>query len=84
MSTTTLWSSETAHPSSRSLFLEAFNTALAMWSRRKTAMLVADLDDHILQDIGIDPHNVRRPRAEMRDWVVDAKSGPARLVFIGR
>ena len=83
MSTTT-WTGETAHPSSRSMFLEAFNTALAMWSRRKTAMLVADLDDHILHDIGLDPQNVRRPRAEMRDWVVDAKSGPARLVFIGR
>jgi len=81
---TTTWNGEAAHPSSRSIILEAFNTALAMWSRRKTEMLVADLDDHILNDIGLDPQNVRRPRAEIRDWVVDARSGPARLVFIGR
>ncbi len=83
MSTTT-WSGETVHPSSRSTILEAFNTALAMWSRRKTELLVADLDDHILNDIGLNPQIVRRPRAEMQDWVVDARSGPARLVFIGR
>jgi hypothetical protein len=46
--------------------------------------LVADLDDHILNDIGLNPQVVRRPRAEIQDWVVDARSGPARLVFIGR
>ncbi len=83
MSTTT-WSGDAARASSRSMILEAFNSALAMWSRRKTAMLVADLDDHVLRDIGIEPGDVRRPRAQINDWVVDARSGPARLVFIGR
>lgn len=84
MSTTTVWNGEPAAASSRSIMLEAFNAALTSWSRRRTELLVADLDDHILNDIGLDPRNVRRPRSEMRDWVVDARSGPARLIFIGR
>jgi uncharacterized protein YjiS (DUF1127 family) len=82
MSTTTL-SSARAIPSSRSLMLDAFNTALALWSRRKTEMLLADLDDHILRDIGVNPSEMRRPRNEIRDWVIDGRAGPARLVFIG-
>jgi len=70
--------------SSRSTILDIFEMALAEWSRRKTDMALADLDDHVLKDIGIDPRDVRRPRSQMRDWMVDGRSGPARIVFIGR
>lgn len=83
MSTTTL-SSHRSMPGSRPLLLEIVETARAMWMRRRTVMLLADLDDHILRDIGLNPGEIRRPRNELRDWVVDGRAGPARLVFIGR
>jgi len=81
---TTALSAGQSMPSSRSAILDAFETALAHWSRRKTEMALAELDDHVLRDIGVDPRDVRRPGSAMRDWVVDGRSGPARLVFIGR
>ena len=47
-------------------------------------MLLADLDDQTLDDIGADRGHVRRTRQGMTDWVVQTHSGTARLVFIGR
>jgi uncharacterized protein YjiS (DUF1127 family) len=54
------------------------------WSRRRTHLLLADLDDHTLDDIGLDPSHVRRTRRGLTDWVIQTQSGTARLVFIGR
>lgn len=54
------------------------------WARRRTHVLLADLDDLTLDDIGLDPSHVRRTRPGAVDWVVQTHSGTARLVFIGR
>ncbi len=54
------------------------------WSRRRTHLLLADLDDHTLDDIGVDPSHVWRTRPGAVDWVLQTHSGTARLVFIGR
>jgi len=53
-------------------------------AKRRTAMILADLDDHALLDIGINPGEVRRSHPSARDWVVQSHSGTARLVFVGR
>jgi len=57
---------------------------LRYWSRQRTARMIADLDDHILRDIGLNSGDVRRSREAMRDWVLDTRSETGRLVFIGR
>ena len=54
------------------------------WAQRRTHITLADLDDHTLNDIGLDPSHVRRTRPGAVDWVVQTHSGTARLVFIGR
>ena len=54
------------------------------WARRRTHLLLADLDDVTLDDIGLDPSHVRRTRPGAVDWVVQTHAGTARLVFIGR
>jgi uncharacterized protein YjiS (DUF1127 family) len=54
------------------------------WARRRTHILLSDLDDFTLDDIGLDPSHVRRTRPGAVDWVVQSHSGTARLVFIGR
>ena len=53
-------------------------------SKRRTEVVLSDLDDHVLADIGLDPGAVRRRHHSMADWVVHTQSGTARLVFIGR
>jgi uncharacterized protein YjiS (DUF1127 family) len=54
------------------------------WSERRTYLLLADLDDHTLDDIGFHPSQVRRTRQGLTDWVVQTQSGTSRIVFIGR
>lgn len=54
------------------------------WSRRRTNLLLADLDDLTLKDIGLDRSQVRRTRQGLADWVVQTHSGTSRIVFIGR
>jgi uncharacterized protein YjiS (DUF1127 family) len=53
-------------------------------ARRRTHLLLSDLEDHILDDIGVDPSHVRGTRPRAVDWVVESHSGAARIVFIGR
>jgi uncharacterized protein YjiS (DUF1127 family) len=53
-------------------------------TRSRTNLVLSDLDDFILDDIGVDPAGVRRRSSGMVDWVVQTQSGTARLVFIGR
>jgi uncharacterized protein YjiS (DUF1127 family) len=54
------------------------------WSSRRTNLLLADLDDLTLKDIGLDRGQVRRTRQGLADWVVQTHSGTSRIVFIGR
>jgi uncharacterized protein YjiS (DUF1127 family) len=54
------------------------------WSERRTNLLLADLDDHTLDDIGLHPSQVRRTRQGLTDWVIQTQSGTSRIVFIGR
>jgi uncharacterized protein YjiS (DUF1127 family) len=53
-------------------------------SRRRTELILADLDDHALVDIGLNPGEVRRGTRALTDWVVQSHSGTARLIFVGR
>ncbi len=53
-------------------------------AKRRTEMILADLDDHALLDIGINPGEFRRSHPSARDWVVQSQTGTARLVFVGR
>jgi uncharacterized protein YjiS (DUF1127 family) len=52
--------------------------------KRRTLAALAELDDHALLDIGVNPGEVRRSHRSVTDWVVQSHSGTARLVFIGR
>jgi uncharacterized protein YjiS (DUF1127 family) len=52
------------------------------WSRRRTRILLADLDDHILEDIGLEK---RRPVAGAPlGWAVEGRTRMPSLVFLGR
>jgi uncharacterized protein YjiS (DUF1127 family) len=53
------------------------------WSRRKTRMILSDMEDHMLRDIGIDPHSVRPRTAQTAGWVVEAQARMPGLVFLG-
>jgi uncharacterized protein YjiS (DUF1127 family) len=54
------------------------------WSQRRTMLMLADLDDHTLRDIGLDRSQIGRPRHSMSDWVVGTATGRAQIAFIGR
>ena len=54
------------------------------WSHRRTNLVLADLDDQTLKDIGLDRGQVRRTRQGLADWVVQTQSGTQRITFIGR
>ncbi len=53
-------------------------------TQRRTQMALAELDDHALLDIGVNPGDVRRNHRAVTDWVLQSHSGTARLIFIGR
>jgi uncharacterized protein YjiS (DUF1127 family) len=62
-----------------------FWTALKRrWSQRRTSLMLADLDDQTLKDIGLDRGQVQRARQGLADWVVQTHSGTSRIFFIGR
>lgn len=79
---TATWGAETAPQQTISLS-GIFATMKRAWSRRRTRLLLADLDDETLYDIGLDPSQVHRHRG-LADWVVQTQSGTSRIVFIGR
>jgi len=60
------------------------STILNARAKRRTMTALAELDDHALLDIGVNPGDVRRAHHSVADWVVQSHSGTARLVFIGR
>jgi uncharacterized protein YjiS (DUF1127 family) len=53
-------------------------------ARRRTEHALAELDDHVLADIGFNPGTVRRTHS-VAEWVLQSNGGTtARLVFFGR
>jgi len=78
---TAAWASQELTRTSTTGFWEA---AKRRWSRRRTNLLLADLDDQTLKDIGLDRGQIQRSRQGLSDWVVQTQSGTSRLLFIGR
>jgi uncharacterized protein YjiS (DUF1127 family) len=71
--------------SAQSIFgTELWSSLKRRWTRRRTSVLLADLDDQTLKDIGLDRGQVRRSRQGLTDWVVQTQSGTSRILFIGR
>lgn len=82
---TASWGAESPRSDGIGATLSRIVTLLkASRARRRTRVLLADLDNHTLDDIGLDPNHVWRTRPGLVDWVVQTQSGTARLVFIGR
>jgi uncharacterized protein YjiS (DUF1127 family) len=82
---TATWGAETSQPGGfASLFADIAERLRRFRARRRTLLILADLDDHTLDDIGFDPSHVRTTRPGAVDWVVQTHAGTARLVFIGR
>ncbi len=67
-----------------STILQAAETFSRARAKRRTARALADLDDHVLIDIGLSPSEFRRNERAVTDWVLQSRSGTARLIFIGR
>jgi uncharacterized protein YjiS (DUF1127 family) len=82
---TATWGAESLQPTGINAALSGIAERLRRFrAQRRTHLILADLDDHTLDDIGLDPSHVRRTRPGAIDWVVQTHSGTARLVFIGR
>ncbi len=59
---TATWNGETgAAESIRSAIWWAAVTLKRAWSRRRTRIVLSDLDDHVLRDIGLSPRDIREP-----------------------
>ena len=58
-------------------------TLMTRWSKRQTQIILSDLDDHMLRDIGVDPHNVRRGAAHTAGWMIKAQARMPAPVFLG-
>ncbi len=67
-----------------SLISGAMSAVSRARARRRTERMLAELDDHALVDIGLNPGEVHRNNRSVADWVLQSHSGTARLVFIGR
>ena len=81
MTTTATWGPQPLTDTTGSDFWSAVKRR---WSRRRTNLVLADLDDQTLKDIGLDRSQVRRMRPGLADWVVQTNSGTQRIVFFGR
>ena len=82
---TATWGTESLQPNGIGATLSRIAARLRQYrARRRTHLLLADLDDHTLDDIGLDPSHIRKTRPGAIDWVVQTHAGTARLVFIGR
>ena len=78
------WDDAIAAPRPTRSVLGQGATALShAFSRRRTRMILSDLDDHILDDIGLDPRTVR-PAAQTSGWIVAATARMPSMVFLGR
>lgn len=80
---TATWGAESA-PTIIGTLSGLLATLQRSWSRRRTNLVLADLDDQTLYDIGIEPGQVRRSHPGLADWVIQTQTGTSRIVFIGR
>jgi uncharacterized protein YjiS (DUF1127 family) len=78
---TATWDSRELRPTTSATGL--FEAIKRRWSQRRTNLLLADLDDLTLKDIGLDRSQVRRTRQGLANWVVQTNSGTQRIVFFG-
>lgn len=62
----------------------AMQRIASAWRQHRTRMILAELDDGTLRDIGLTPSALGRARGGLTDWVVQSRAGGARIVFIGR
>ena len=58
-------------------------TLKKMWSRRNTQIILSDLDDYQLRDIGVEPHMVHRGTAHTAGWMIKAQARMPAPVFLG-
>ena len=66
-----------------SILGEVAITLKTMWSRRRTQIILSDLDDHMLRDIGVDPRMVHRGAAHTSGWMIKAQARMPAPVFLG-
>ena len=75
---TAMWGTESLQPNGIGATLSGIAARLRQYrGRRRTHLLLADLDDHTLDDIGLDPSHVRKTRPGAIDWVVHTHAGTA-------
>jgi uncharacterized protein YjiS (DUF1127 family) len=78
----TSWSGAAAP--SDNLVSRAVDALRRRWSRRRTRMILAELDDDTLRDIGLNPIELHNNRHGLIDQAIRTQSGTARIVFVGR
>ena len=54
------------------------------WSRHRTRLVLSDLDDHVLRDIGLNPLEVRPQSVSLKLLSVKAESRMISPIFFGR
>jgi uncharacterized protein YjiS (DUF1127 family) len=81
---TATWGAETSRSGITATLSTLFAAFTRSRSKRRTNFILADLDDHTLDDIGLHPSQVRRTRQGLTDWVIQTQSGTSRIIFIGR
>jgi uncharacterized protein YjiS (DUF1127 family) len=81
----TVWGAERTPGSGIfSIVLRAAEKVVRANARRRTEKAIAELDDHVLTDVGLNPNDVRDLHRSAMEMIADAPDGSAHLVFVGR
>ena len=54
------------------------------WSRHRTRLILSDLDDHVLRDIGLNPLDMRPQPMSLKLLAVKAESRMISPIYFGR
>lgn len=81
---TATWTGGDTGERTRSLIWWAGVTLSRAWSRRRTRLVLSDLDDHVLRDIGLSPRDVRREPSALRSLSVGADGRMISPIALGR
>jgi uncharacterized protein YjiS (DUF1127 family) len=54
------------------------------WTRRRTRLILSDLDDHVLRDIGLNPRDIRPVAPSLRSLTVGSEARLMAPVAFGR
>jgi uncharacterized protein YjiS (DUF1127 family) len=54
------------------------------WSRHRTRLILSDLDDHVLRDIGLNPLDMRPQPMSLKPLSVKAESRMISPIYFGR